>query len=250
MSVKKLETEIQVLKVTTEVVRCTVIGRTPLIMNSMSAKAMRDLLLPKGRKTTAEKASSLKHDPVAEFVNSMYIDRANTEAALYMPAPAFKGAAETAALDMPGTKKSEVGRLLWINGMKVPVWGRPYLYMAIVRSADMNKTPDVRTRAMLPEWCAEFECEYNTIKMRMPAVMNLFAAAGITAGIGDFRQEKGAGNYGQFTIVEPHDPRVKAIKKAQGAKSQLALIENPQAVDDQSQELLDWYLSEKAARGF
>lgn len=74
MAVKKVESEIQVLRVTTEVVRFTILGKTPLIMNSMSAKARHELLMPKGRKTMADKASSLKHDPLAEFVNSMYID--------------------------------------------------------------------------------------------------------------------------------------------------------------------------------
>ena len=29
------------------------------------------------------------------------------------------------------------------------------------RSADMNKTPDVRTRAFLPEWVAEVDIRFN-----------------------------------------------------------------------------------------
>ena len=250
MAVKKVESEIQVLRVTTEVVRFTILGKTPLIMNSMSAKARHELLMPKGRKTMADKASTLKHEPLSEYVNSMYCDKTNKDVVLYMPATALKGAALTAALDMPSVHKSEIKRLLWINGERVPIWGTPSLYMTIVRSADMNKTPDVRTRAMIHEWVAEFECEYNTIKLRGPAVVNIFAAAGITAGIGDFRQEKGAGNYGQFEIVEPTDPRVKAIKKSHGAKVQLAAMAKPEASDEESRELLEWFLAEKSARGF
>jgi len=47
-------------------------GKTPIIFNAMSAKAKHDLLLPKGRKTAAEKAQTLKHDPEEEYRNSVY----------------------------------------------------------------------------------------------------------------------------------------------------------------------------------
>lgn len=47
-------------------------GITPLICNRLAAKASRELLLPKGRKTTAEKQQLLKHDPESEYRNSLH----------------------------------------------------------------------------------------------------------------------------------------------------------------------------------
>jgi len=49
-----------------------ILGLSPLICNRMSEKAMRELLAPRGRKTTAEKAASMKHDPIQEFRDSPY----------------------------------------------------------------------------------------------------------------------------------------------------------------------------------
>lgn len=49
-----------------------IVGTSPLVLNRLSEKAKRELLLPRGRKNTAERASTLKHDPRAEFADSVY----------------------------------------------------------------------------------------------------------------------------------------------------------------------------------
>ena len=250
MATKKTDvtTEVQIMEIGTQSITFCVLGRTPLIFNSMSAKAMRDLLLPKGKKTTAEKASTLKHDPVSEYRNSMYKMGDGNATRLYIPASAMKKAAMTAALDLPGAKKTEIGRLLWVEGDKIPVFGEPKLFMTVVRSADMNRTPDVRTRAILPEWAAQFTVTFNTVKLRSAAVSNLFAAAGVTSGVGDFRQEKGAGNFGQFSLVDPGNAKFKALLAGYGAKTQDAAIQKPECWDAESEELLAWYHEEVARR--
>jgi hypothetical protein len=250
MATKKAEptTEVQIMEVGTQSITFCILGRTPLIFNSMSAKAMRELLMPKGRKTTAEKASTLKHDPVSEYRNSMYKLGDGMPTRLYIPASAMKKAAMTAALDLPGAKKSEVGRLLWVEGDKIPVYGQPKLFMTVVRSADMNRTPDVRTRAILPEWAAQMTVTFNTVKLRSVAVTNLFAAAGITSGVGDFRQEKGAGNFGQFTLSTPGNAKFKSLIAGYGASVQDAAIKTPECWDAESEELLTWYQEEVVRR--
>ena len=43
-------------------IKLRMIGRTPLYFNSMSSKAMRDLLIGGGKKTAAEK-KEIKHNP-------------------------------------------------------------------------------------------------------------------------------------------------------------------------------------------
>ena len=147
----KTEIISDILKVSTGVFDCCILGTSPLILNRMSEKAKHELLLPRGRKTAVEKAMSLKHDPFAEYRASAHTLKNEQESTLLaIPATAFKGAIRTAALDMPGAKKAQIGRLTYIPGEYVGVYGLPRLFMSIVRSADMNRTPDVRTRAIVP----------------------------------------------------------------------------------------------------
>ena len=83
--------------------------------------------------------------------------------------------------------------------------------MAIVRSADMNRTPDVRTRAILPRWACQITISYAIPLLKEAQITNLLAAAGFTVGIGDYRQEKGKGSYGQYSLVAPDDANYRDI---------------------------------------
>ena len=244
------DTSIEIQQIKTGRVGMCIRGTTPLIFNSMNAKVMRDLLLPKGKKTTAEKASTLKHDPRAEFERSMNrYDGNSNPTRLFLPSTAFKKAAMTAALDLPGAKKSEIGRLLYINGAQISIWGVPKLFMSVVRSADMNRTPDVRTRAILDEWCCVLDVSFNLVKLRTQPVINLFSAAGITSGVGDFRQEKGAGSFGQFEICGSEDADFLRVQKSGGMLVQGAAIKAAAPYDGETAELLTWFDSEVKRRG-
>lgn len=243
--------EIQIIEINTGTITVAVVGTTPLILNRMAEKAKHELLLPKGKKTAAEKASSLKHDPLAEFRASpvrLRDDSASTLLAL--PSTAFKGAMRTAALDLPGAKKSQIGRLTYIPGEFVGIYGVPEVFSTIVRSADMNRTPDVRTRCIVPKWAAVLSITFVRPIMREQAIANLLAAAGITVGVGDFRPEKGAGNYGQFEVVGADDPRLLEIMAVGGRVAQLEAMDNPEAYDEDTEELLSWFDVEVRRRGF
>jgi hypothetical protein len=165
-----------------------------------------------------------------------------------IPSTAFKGSIRTAALDMPGAKKAQIGRLTYIAGEYVGVYGVPRLFMSITRSADMNKTPDVRTRAIVPQWACRVSITFVQPLIRAQAVANLLAAAGITVGVGDWRPEKGAGSYGQFRIADKDDAEYQAIVKAAGRKQQVDALENPIPYDDESAELLSWFEDERSKR--
>ncbi len=43
--------------------------------------------------------------------------------------------------------------------------------MSVVRSADIGKTPDIRTRAILPAWAARITVTYVTPKLTANAVL-------------------------------------------------------------------------------
>ena len=237
--------EISVLKIQQGVVEFCLLGSSPLIFNRMAEKAKRELLMPKGRKTAADRAQSLKHVPMDEYRASVYRTVGDSEPTrLVFPSPGFKGAMATAALDLPGAKKSEIGRLSYVEGLSVNVFGVPQIFMSVVRSADMNKTPDIRTRAILPEWACRIRVRFVMPRLREQTVANLLAAAGVTVGVGDFRQEKGKGSFGQFALVNADDPAFQRIVAEQGREAQDAALVDPVPYDADTEELLSWFSAE------
>jgi len=250
MAMKK-ETEISVMEVTRGRIEFLILGNSPLICNAMSAKARQQLLLPPPRKNAAEKASTLKHNPIQEFRSSMYYARSpESPTRVVAKATAFKGALMSAALDLPGTSKAQIGRLAYVENDEIPIYGIPELMMSVTRSADMNKTPDVRTRAIMPEWAAFVTVQFTKPILKEQAIVNLMAAAGITQGIGDWRVQKGSGNYGQFELVGSDNETFKRIVAACGKDAQDKAIAEPICYDSETEELLDWFNDEVKRRGF
>lgn len=241
------ETSVDILEVERGTLDVCVLGTSPIILNRMSEKAKRELLMPKGRKTAVEKATSLKHNPMEEYQASAYTVPSG-DTLLAVLATSFKGAMATAALDLPGAKKAQIGRLTYVNGDRVGLYGIPQLFMSVTRSADMNKTPDVRTRAIVPEWACRLSITFIKPLMRPQAVMNLLAAAGMSIGVGDWRPEKGKGNYGQFAIVDASDAKFKEILKRGTRAAQIKALDAPECYDDETTSLLSWFDDERQKR--
>lgn len=243
-------TAVEILEIERGRVTVGVVGTTPFICNRVSEKARRELLMPKGRKTAADKAQSLKHNPLEEYRNSAYrLDDNDAPTLIAFLAPAFKRAMMTAALDVPGTKKAQVGRLIRVEGERIPMYGIPKMLIAITRSADINKTPDIRTRAILPEWATILDISYPTAIFREKAILNLFGAAGVFSGVGDWRTEKGSANYGSFRTAGVDDKDLKRIIATGGRAAQIKAMNAPQFYDDESEEMFTWFQSEAAERG-
>lgn len=252
MVAKKAENAnaIMVPGINTESIVVALIGESPLILNRMSQKASHELLMPKGRKNAAQRQAELKHDPLAEFQASPYtLASPESPTLLAMMSSAVKGAMMTAALDLPGTKKAQIGRLIYVEGEMIPVWGIPKVFMKITRSADMNRTPDVRTRAIVPRWAALVTVRFVRPILNETAVINLLSAGGITAGVGDWRPEKGKGSYGQFTIGNPTDADFLALCQGAGRVEQQAAMDAPEPHDAETEELLSWFDREVVISG-
>lgn len=224
------------------------LGATPLIYHAMAAKAWRELLNPSGRKSAADKANSVKHDPLREFRDSVYRQQGDTPTRLVFPSVCFKKALAEVALRIPGAKKSEILQLVHVEGPHVEVYGVPDLRMDIVRMADMTHTPDVRTRACLPLWTCAITVRYVQPNLSAESVSKLVQAAGMIMGIGDFRIGKGAGEQGQWEIVEANDPRRLAIMANGGRSAQDEALESPNFFDDTAAELFAWFESQMAKR--
>lgn len=242
--------EIEIVELKQEEVTFCILGLTPFYCNRVAEKAKRELLMPRGRLTTAQKASNLKHDPATEFRNSPYLRRGDGPTRIMMLATAFKGAIGQTAIDMPtAVAKAQIDRLTYVVDEYVPIWGIPELNMAVVRSADMAKTPDIRTRARLREWASMVTIRYTLPMLNDQKIGTLLSAAGMICGIGDFRQQKGKGNNGLFAIVPNDDPRFLRIVAEGGMVAQDEALKSPVCSDPETEDLLAWFYEEIERRG-
>ncbi len=227
-----------------------VLGVTPFVCNRMSQKGIEALLYPKGRKTAAEKATSLKHDPMSEYRDSPYTTADPAAPTLIMtPAVSFKRAVESVALDVPGATKSQISRNIVAPETRISLFGVPQMFMAVVRSADMAKTPDVRTRAIIPQWACTVRLRYPYPLFREKVIADYLALAGQLRGVGDYRPERGAGSYGTFEVVSPDDPRYQAVIKGGGRQAQAQALAAPEYYDDETETLINWFEDERVRRG-
>ena len=245
----KSSAEISIMEVKRTQMTFCILGTTPIIHNCMSAKARQEFLLPAPKKNAAEKAASVKHKPLEEFRDSPYKYRDVQDTLIYILPTAFKNAMMSAALDMPGVQKTQIKRLVYVHGQGISIFGVPEMFMAITRSADINKTPDVRTRAIMPEWACRLTVEFSPDLIKEKSIINLLSAGGIFSGVGDWRQQKGSGNYGSFKIVSEDDPDFVRITKTMGREAQIEALEKPKCFDIETEDLYAWYGSEADKRG-
>ena len=250
MPKKKITTEemIDITPVRMASIKCHLVGTSPLIMHRFPKKAWEQLLFPKGRANAAEKADNLKHDPLMEFRESVYRNRDQRQAAaIHLPSGAFTKAIASAALDLPGATKAQILRLVSVKSTQINLYGVPQMYMAMTRSSDIARTPDVRTRAIFPEWACEVDIGFVETLVKQNQVVNLFAAAGVIVGLGDWRPQKG-GTHGRFDIVDPSSSDYQRIIRGMGRGAQLDALENPGAYDVDTDELYTWFLDEAERR--
>jgi hypothetical protein len=238
---------LEIKPITMSRARVHLLGTSPLIMHRFSSKSWRELLLPSPEKNKAEKAESLKHDPLTEYRECCYRNRdPNEPTAVHFPSGAFSKAVAAAALDVPGATKSQMLRLVSISTTQVNIYGVPMLGMDMVRNSDMARTPDVRTRAFFPEWCCAVDVEYVSTLINQTQIFNLIGAAGVIVGLGDYRPQKG-GQFGKFMAVAPDDPTLLRVMK-QGRAIQEAALLNPSFFNEDSAELYGWFVDEVARR--
>ena len=249
MATKKTETaEIAVTPLRRGSVRLRIIGTTPLFQNRMANKVKAGLLVGTKRKTKAERAE-IKHSPLDEFRSSAEIVPAGPTA-LGLRVVAVKAAMATAALETSGLTKTSAQRLLFMPGDFAPLYGTPQLRMDVVRSADINRTPDIRTRAYLPKWGAEVEIQYITPQLAVSGVVSLLCNAGVLVGVGDFRQEKGKGAFGSFRVIGEgeDDDEWNELVAGHGREAQEAALAAPEYANQDTIDLMEFYEEEVLRR--
>ena len=241
---------IVIRKPQTNSIRVRVIGTSPLILNAMSAKAKQELLIPR-IKTAADRANGLKHIPLNEYRASPYkFEDPKAPTLIGLMAAGFKAGMGVAAMRLGGAKRTEIEQMVVVPEYLAPVWGVPQLFMSVTRSADMNRTPDIRTRAIVHEWCAEFTISWLSGALNETSLLNLLEGAGLVAGVGDWRQEKGSGSFGAFTIVDQSNlAQFERIQREGGRAAQLLALDNPEPYDNDTRELLAHFDTEVKRRG-
>lgn len=225
-----------------------IIGTTPLFQNRMANKA-REVLLLGGRKKTAADRVQLKHDPLSEYRNSAEI-LPDGPTLIGIRVPAIKGAMCAAAIETRGMTKAGAQRLIFMPGDTVPLYGVPQLRIDVVRSADINRTPDMRTRAFFPTWGAEIDIQFITPQLSQTAVITLLSNAGILIGVGDFRQEKGKGGFGAFRVIgdEQDDDEWDELVATGGRAAQEIAMREPMYANAETAELMSVFAAETKRR--
>ena len=216
--------EVKIQRIASKVYNITLIGTTGLYLHKMSQKAQSDLLLGSKKKTTADK-QKIRHNPLQDFRNSMYFSKEQSaKAAVFFPAMAIKRAMRTIAVEIEGVQGTQIDRLVYIPDEYIELIGTPILRMDVARLSNINRTPDIRTRAYLPTWATQFVIRAAYPQFSQATIQALLSNAGQFVGIGDNRQERGKGSFGTFAVAEglPDNLPVKGNKNRQ-----IAAFENP-----------------------
>jgi hypothetical protein len=249
----KAKAAVEVLQVSLTMARLEfcILGTTPFIHHAMSEKARKELLIP-SEKSKAARALRLKHDVIEEYKSSPYVvDDPKSPTRTVVPAVSFKRVLESMSLDVPGMTKSVITRNVVAAGHMLPLFGVPELKMDVVRSADMARTPDIRTRAVVREWATKIVLQFPSPLLNQKVVTDLLGLGGMLRGVGDYRPEKGAGDYGTFVIVPESDANYQRILKTGGREAQIAALENPNPplYDEETEKLYLHFVQEVEARG-
>ena len=115
----------------------------------------------------------------------------------------------------------------------------------------MNRTPDMRTRAYLPNWCAEVEIRFATPNFSARSISSLVQNAGQLIGLGDFRQEKGRGSFGTFSIAGEELGEYQELwdeLMQEGREVQELARDNPECADQETAELMQFLQEERLRR--
>jgi hypothetical protein len=186
-----------------------VCGDTPLITHAWSEKARREML---AKQVKAVKAGREARNPQEDFVSSLY---EMGDGVYGFPATGFKNAILSVAHKDKGIARSAVMAALWIDAEMVRsrpalagaicdmpltrIYGsQPEMREDMVRvGAGLNKTASLAYRAQFTVWAFKITGKFNSDVLTEEALAFLIDEAGMSSGIGEWRNEK-KGMFGAF----------------------------------------------------
>jgi hypothetical protein len=189
-----------------------IVGDTPLITHAWSEKARREMLAKQVKATRAGKEA---RDPQADFVNSLYEMAENIYG---FPVSGIKNCILSAAHKDKGIARTTVQAALWLEGDMVrtrPALAGAVCDMPLVRiygsapemredmvrvGAGLNKTATLAYRGQFRTWAMSIRGKVNSSVLPIDALTFLIQEAGLSAGIGEWRNER-RGMFGAFHIA-------------------------------------------------
>ena len=188
------------------------VGDTPIISHAWSEKTKREML---SKQVKAIKPGKEARDVHADFESSLY---EMGEGAYGFPVTAFKNAIISAAHKDKGLAKTAVMAGLWLEADMVRVrpalagaicdmplvriWGsKPEMREDMVRiGVGLNKTSSLAYRAQFTTWAVRLEGKFNETTLKADALASLIQDAGLSYGVGEWRNEK-RGLFGSFHLA-------------------------------------------------
>lgn len=166
-------------------------GTAPIIQNAFSQKAVEQML----RKHMGIRVEREKKKP-RECIENATVR--NQKGEVCIPPTAIKMAMLSAATGDKALKKTTLRTSLFIEGQSIPLkYEKMEPRMDMVRTAGINRQPDVRFRPMFVNWKARISILFSD-QFAVQTVVDLLNRAG-TIGIGEWRPEKN-GTFGTFRV--------------------------------------------------
>ncbi len=200
-----------------------IVGDTPLITHAWSQQAKQEMLQ---NQVKAVKGGRATRNPDEDFVNSLY---EMGEGAYGFPTMGIKKALLAAAHKDRGLAKTAVLGGLWLDAEMVRT--RPALSTAICDmpltriyggdpgqpehpplcredmvkiGSGLNKVANLAYRAQFTVWGMRVSGKYNSAMLSDDALGFLVTEAGMAAGLGEWRNERG-GMFGAFHLASPEE---------------------------------------------
>lgn len=186
----------------TEVVS-VVIKKPNLKVVTLRLKGMTGLIVHRMLKeaTVRGPRARVERNPHKEYEACFY---KNEKGDYCIPGPAFKEALRYIA-PIFNLKRPDINRSIWILDDLIPIqYQKKDLVMRedIVRLSGVSRAPDMRYRPEFRKWSVEVKVQFDADYISLDSLMNLFARAGVSAGVGEWRPSapKNGGDHGMWEV--------------------------------------------------
>jgi hypothetical protein len=195
-----------------KMVKLKIVGTAPYLQCRFAAKAINKIMTKQQAGSAATKGKRAVHPPRDYDDDFKGACHKMTDGHYGMPATAFRQAAISACrlVNFKGTL-AKLSIFVDADGYDevdatplVRIDGKPEKHVMMGRNSDMNRTPDVRVRAIYKKWSAVLTVRFDADQFQPADIVNLFKRIGQQVGIGegrpDSRNSAGMG-LGTFDVI-------------------------------------------------
>lgn len=177
---------------TVNAVALEIVGTAPLIMNNFSQKALEQMLRKHMGLSVQKEAKKPR-----EVIEGAIIR--NVDGKISLPPTGFKKAMLTASTQLKTFKKTQLRLSMFVEGNSIPITFAVMVpRMDMVRTAGINRAPDIRFRPMFEAWKARVVIQFSAELLTVQTVVDLLQRAG-RVGMCEWRPEKD-GTFGTFKV--------------------------------------------------